>query len=425
MASERRAPVRRIWTATLAMILATASLGLPGPWRLPAGALISRVGTTFAASEAPSTCAAIDRTLVQIDVPLMSTTGAPAVGRVFSLSDGAIAVLVIVNRLTSGGGVGAADFSASVRVSAAIVRSAAGVNVVRFDPPVRSRSALTASDGSAIETISFCYRIAIPSPPAPAQPDRTSTAAPPAESPTPVQFDLGAVQTANAQAATTVSQANETAVAGQTALAESEATANVYAETAVAQASQIAMLQETASAPTPTATAPPRGAALFSAETDEAFSDFELVDGWKVDGGLVASGSATQAWAALPAIPGLGANQAIEAEIQIGGGSCPRNFGFALRGSETGFAAGGVDWACDQSVKLWSGQSVLDQTSTGDLGSDWHLFRLEARGTDLQLYIDEALVLRSTTTQTAGGQIAIWSTGVPLKVRAVRVFNLP
>jgi hypothetical protein len=40
------------------------------------------------------------------------------------------------------------------------------------------------------------------------------------------------------------------------------------------------------------------------------------------------------------------------------------------------------------------------------------------------MFIDGALVLDGTTTQSAGGQLAIWSSGVPLTVRAVRVFDL-
>jgi hypothetical protein len=416
--------VRR--SALLSIILAATALFVSGPWHAPASTAIQRAKTVFAATDAPATCAAIDKSWIQIDVPLTSSNGAPAVGRVFSLSDGAIAVLVIVDSLTSDGAVASADFSASVKVSAAIITSASGNDLIRFDPPVRSRSGLAASDGAAINSIAFCYRIAIPAPPAPSKPNATPTQSPPPMSPTPVEFDLGAVQTANAEAATSVAHSQATAAAAQTALAESKAAATDLQATAAAQASQIAQYVATVSAPTPTATAAPQGTLLFSADSDETFAQLTLpAAGWRIDHGLIADGSGAQDWVALPAIPGLGADQAIEAEVKFGnGGSCPRNFGLALRGADTGFVAGGVEWACDQAVKLWSGQSVIAQGDVGALGSDWHLVRLEVNGENVRMFIDGALSLDAMTTQSAGGQLAIWSSGVPLTVRSLRVFNL-
>jgi hypothetical protein len=403
-----------------------ATLGLSGPWHAPAGNAIQRAKAMLAASAAPSTCAAIDKSLVQIDVPLTSSGGAPAVGRVFSLSDGAIAVLVIVDSLTSDGAVSSADFSASVKVSAAIVTSASGNDLVTFDPPARSHSGLTASDGAAISSIALCYRIAIPAPPAPAKPNATPTQSAPAASPTPVECDLSAVQTANAEAATSVAGSQATAAAAQTALAQSQAAAADLQATAAAQASQIAQYEATVSAPTPTATAAPQGTLLFSADSDAAFAQLSLpAAGWRIDHGLIADGSGAQTWVTLPVISGLGADQAIEAEVKIDdGGSCPRNFGLALRGADTGFVAGGIEWACDQAVKLWSGQSAIAQGEASALGSDWHLLRLEVHGGNVRMFIDGALVADGTTTQSAGGQLAIWSSGVPLTVRAVRVFAL-
>jgi len=417
--------VRRIWTASLAIIVAVAALGLTQPWHPPEAALLQRAGIAFAAAT-PSSCAAIDKGLTQIDVPLTSKSTAPIVGRALSLSDGSIAVLVIVSGLTSDGTVSSADFSTSVKVSAAIVKSAAGRTLVQFDPAVRAKSGLVTGDGGAIESISFCYRISVPAPPAANKPGATPAATAPVSSPTPVEFDVGAVQTANAAAATAIAQAQTTAVAAQTALAESRAETSAVQATASAQASQLAQLQATVSAPTMTPTTAPQGQLVFSAATDDAFAQFALpAAGWRVGGGLVADGSGAQDWALLPAIPGLSGNQAIEAEIQLGdGGVCPRNFGLAVRGSDNGFVAGGAEWACDQAVKLWAGQSQLAQGTVESLGSGWHLLRLEARGSDVRLLIDGTLALESTTTQIAGAQLAIWSGGVPLTVRTVRVFDL-
>jgi hypothetical protein len=164
---------------------------------------------------------------------------------------------------------------------------------------------------------------------------------------------------------------------------------------------------------------------LFSASTDQEFGQLTLPAGWRIDNGLVADGSAEQAWVLLPAIPGLGADQAMEAVIQVGDGEkCPGNFGLALRGTQDGFVAGGLEWACDESAKIWAGQSVLAQGSAPSLAKGTHLIRIEARGATVRFLIDGTVVLDATTSQIAGGQLGLWSSGVPLRVESLRVVNL-
>jgi hypothetical protein len=386
--------------------------------------LVDRTAAIFAADQ-PTTCAQIDKSLIQIDVPMPKAGPEPMAGRAFSTSDGAIAVLVIVNRVTSDGQVESVDFSASVKVSDALVRSNGGTHVVAYDPPARSASDVGPGDDAALTAISFCYRIAIPSPPAPANPKATPTPATPPPSPTPVEFDLGPLQTASAQAATSVAQAQATAAAAQTAEAKSAAQVAGLQATSEAQASQIAALQATVAAPTPTATAGPEGAVLFSASTDQEFGQLTLPAGWKIQDGLVADGSSAQNWVLLPAIAGLGPDQAIEAEIVLGDSApCPGNFGLAVRGTQDGFVAGGLEWACDETAKLWAGQSVLIQGKAPGLSAGAHLFRVEARGATVRFLIDGAVVLEATTSQVAGGQLGLWSSGAPLTVKSLRVVNL-
>jgi hypothetical protein len=408
-----------------AAILAMAGLGIGTSGSTPAGRWLDRAGAIFSASSSPATCAQIDTSYIQIDVPL-ATSGQTA-GRVYSKSDGAIAVLVIVDSVTSEGAASAIDFSASVKVAAAIIQSPAGSTVRRYDPPARSASNVTAEANAAMSGLSLCYRITVPSPPVPANPKSTPTAAAQPPSPTPVEFDLGPMQTANAEAATSAALAQSTAAAAQAALAESASQVAQLQATAAAQASQIAILQSTASAPTPTATAAPEGGTVvFSASTDDQFGQLMLPGaGWRIDHGLVSDGAGNGQWVSLPAIAGLSSDQAIEMEIELGGdGACPRNFGLAVRGTDNGYVAGGLEWACDAAVKLWAGQSVIAQAAAPAMSPGKHLVRLEARGASVRLIVDGAVVLEAKTSQAAGGQLAFWSSGVAFTIDSLRVIDL-
>jgi hypothetical protein len=121
-------------------------------------------------------------------------------------------------------------------------------------------------------------------------------------------------------------------------------------------------------------------------------------------------------------------NYAVEAEIKLEEEpACPANFGIVVRGSESGFYAGGVEWVCDagSSVRLWALDRLLgQQVRQTDL--EWHRYRLEVNGDHIAYSIDGSVVLEATdATFPAGGQVAIWSNGVRLDVRAFRVLVKP
>jgi hypothetical protein len=115
---------------------------------------------------------------------------------------------------------------------------------------------------------------------------------------------------------------------------------------------------------------------------------------------------------------------AVEAEIQASAPTeCGRNFGIVLRGSEDGFYAGGVEWRCrpEQTVvALWAGQRELASMPV-DLTGDWHTLRVEAHGDQITVTIDGVVVTATDATYPVGGQIAIWSDGVEVSVRSIRV----
>src|SRR5262249_3296976 len=107
--------------------------------------------------------------------------------------------------------------------------------------------------------------------------------------------------------------------------------------------------------------------------------------------------------------------------------ACSANFGIVVRGSESGFYAGGVEWSCHtgSSARLWALDRLLaQQDRPTDLG--WHTYRLEVDGDHITYSIDGAVVLEAPDTRVrAGGQVAIWSNGVKLDVRAFRVLVKP
>lgn len=499
----------------------------------------------------PTTCSDANPGWTPLGMDLPSGDDPIEPGRVYRLSDGTLAVLIVATEVNDDGKVVSLDFAASLRISAAFVGGAGGASYIVFDPPVRSASGLTAPDNIGIDWVRFCYRIEVPGPPEPgatpvavASPTETPTS-PQTPAPTPTataeSFELGAVQTASALA-TQAAQAQATAATLATAAAASEATraaeraaaeattaalateraildatataqanadssdatataeqqaaasataaqqvaasataeaanvaasataeaANVAAsatadaanlaasatadaanaaaqataaaiatadaaqqiDLATAQAQQtesaatIAALQ-TAAAPSPT----PADTTIYSASNAADFNGWsDLPDGWKVDGDLlVASGTDFTGYAQPPTLSIPDANYAVEAEIQISGPTdCAGNVGIVIRGSENGFYAGGLEWSCDSPpiARLWASSNPLGQVPV-TIDDGWHTYRVEARGSQIRYLIDGAVVLEQTDeTYPTGDQLALWSAGVKLTVRAYRVIDI-
>lgn len=450
----------------LAIVLAVWFVGLPllgGPD--PVGSSISAIdGTTV-----PASCADANPSWSEVGVDLASTDPPVEPGRVLHLSDGTIAVLIVVTAANDAGQATSFDFSASIRVAAVIVHAGDGGALVPFDPPVRNGTGLAAPDEAGIDGIAFCYRVQVPNPPEPGAtvepetsptteiattpvPGATATA-------TPGTFDVAAVQTANALA-TEVADARATAAAGEAtreaeaaaaeatiAALEATASAEVAAaqatsaalatadaarqsELATAQAVQteaaatIAALQAATEVPSPTPT--PAETSLYAVPDDEGFDAWSatLPPGWTVaDGVLVADGSGFQGYVQPPRTVDRN-DYAIEADIRIvEEPSCASNFGLLVRGSETGFYAGGIEWVCEAgaSGRIWALNNVLVQDSRS-IDQEWHTYRIAVSGDQITVSIDGVEVLQATDASfPAGGQIALWSNGVKLDVRAFRV----
>jgi hypothetical protein len=468
---------------------------------LPFGAA-RRADASLDGGTVPARCREADPTWSEIGVDLGGAHEPITPGRVFRLSDGTIAVLVVVTAATADGNATAFDFAASVRVAAVIVRAGDDTLFTPFDPPARNGTGLIGPENRPIDHVAFCYRVLVPGPPPPgatAGPAVTPTVETPAATATPTteSFELGAVQTASALA-TEEAAARATADALTTAVAETEATrqaeaaaaeatiaalataradqdataaaqatvvaatattdteqraaaqATAAAEIAAAQATAatlatadaarqtelataqavqteaaatIAALQATAAAPTAT----PAAALLYGVPETEAFSAWALPSGWEIspEGLLVADGSKWQGYA-QPSQPVDRDDYAVEAAIRVvEPPACASNFGIVVRGSESGFYAGGVDWICDagSSARLWARDRLLDEANF-PLDDAWHTYRIEVRGDRITFSVDGLVLAATDATYPAGGQVALWSNRVKLEVRAFRVFDV-
>lgn len=432
-----------------------------------APALPQPLGTPALA--APTRCAAAAPNSSELLIGLVDPQ--PVLGRVYSAANRAQTVLIIVRGLTADGGIGAIDLSATQPMTAVILASPSGESIEPVVPAARNVSGLRGPGGGAISGMAICYAISMPSPPSPVIGTPTSTATTPTPVgifPTPTSYPTALVyegttyETAIALEATAA--ARETAVSGredalatteaeatarsassaQTATAEREqststsvaatSTASVEAQetaNAVATSTAVAVAatgtaeaQATSVAATLTAEAA-RGDLVFAASSDAEFAAFLLPGtGWSVTGGLQADGSSIRDWVRFPPMPVI-ADYAIEAEIRMDpNGDCPRNTGIALRGGPNGYYAAGIEWACEPTLRIWAGQQVI-ASRAWDADDDWHTYRLEVVGAQIRLFVDGAIALAVTSDAFENGdQLAMWSDGVAVSVRAVRVYSL-
>jgi hypothetical protein len=490
--------IGRFGRLLLVPVFAVAGWWLGGP--LVAGP--AQVGHSIAATDGqsvPKNCHDADPAWSEIAVDLKAVEPAIEPGRVFRLSDGTIAVLLVITAANGAGQATAFDFSASVRVAAVIVRAGDDGAFIPFDPPTRNGSGLAAPEDRGIDGIAFCYRIQVPNPPRPGVspvPETTPTETTPAApiTPTAETFDIGAVQTAGAlatdaaaahataasvatvatageatrqaesaaaeatiaalatsradQEATAAAQAtaaadSATAAAAERAAVQATASAEVaaaqgtsaalatadaarQAELASAQAAQteaaatIAALQSTAAAPSPT----PAETLFYGVPETAGFDTWTAASGWTVNAGqLVSDGSTFQGYVQPPQTVDRD-DYAVEAEIKITEEpDCAANFGIVVRGSESGFYAGGVEWVCGSgpSARLWALDRLLAHQDR-QTDQEWHTYRLEVDGDHITYSLDGTVVLEATDPSfPSGGQVAIWSNGVKVDVRAFRV----
>ena len=159
---------------------------------------------------------------------------------------------------------------------------------------------------------------------------------------------------------------------------------------------------------------------------------------------LVNEGSSAVAepWLVISAVPS--AAFAVEAEIRVNGlldSVCDQSFGLTAGSPGAGqMYGGGVIFPCAgetararlTDVSVWEDGYNADPAlaeETFDPGDDWHTYRFELRGDQLQLLVDGADVVSGTLDapidpSTTDGQAGLWAQGVQLEVRRVSVHSL-
>lgn len=445
--------MRRAQSLIIALIVAAAGawLALPALAAHSPRTLVAAIPLLQTAD--PDSCRAANRSWSQLDVDLREA-GELQPGQVLSFNDSTLATILVVSGV-DGGLATSVDFAASVRISGIVLRSGDVFDVRTFDPPVRNGSNLKGPEGGAIDSLSFCYRVNIPAPPEPAQPtpaDETAATEQPTEpavteeaiepTATTLTLDTSGMETAEAARVALEATATAAAAAAEQQRVEFEATAAAQATVIASREAELAEAQATidalqATIAAPTATAPPAPTPTPTATvvvfdgtgSDALGSAAGEVDGWaSADGVVTTDGSSGRNWVVVPVPQGLTSDYAVEVDLRvIGGDVCPRNFGIGIRGSENGFYAGGVEWACDPMVMLWAGGQTLakrDIPDGIDLTATTHTVRVEAVGNRVVVAIDNVVVIDETNDQfTSGNLVAVWSDGVGLEIGAVRIIE--
>ncbi|HEX2280917.1 MAG TPA: hypothetical protein VHG52_04050, partial [Thermomicrobiales bacterium] len=155
------------------------------------------------------------------------------------------------------------------------------------------------------------------------------------------------------------------------------------------------------------------------------------------------SSAVAEPWLVIATVPD--GNFVVEAEIRVNGlleSVCDQSFGITAGAPGAGLVfGGGLIFPCGSetararltNVSVWedgyNADPVLAEEEF-DPGDDWHTYRFELRGDQLQLEIDGAGVVSGTLETPidpalADAQAGLWGQGVGLEVRRVAVQLLP
>jgi Domain of Unknown Function (DUF1080) len=243
---------------------------------------------------------------------------------------------------------------------------------------------------------------------------------------------VGMSGTATAQAAT---QATIVALSTQAAGIAQTATA------AAAPPSTETPTPEPTATPTdtPTATPLPQAGDVLYRTGKTGFKKWGVSAGWKyLDGMLVNDGTGNGVKVVAPfEVSGI-TDYAIEVQIQLVSTSFDACFahyvGIFTRAQDTsgggGYAAG-LDLGCGRSLSFISDgapppYSDPKDSKATDIDNDWHTYRLEAKGNQVSLFIDGALVLQTTNNHYLdGGYVGLFCDhDVQVNVRSFKVIAL-
>ncbi len=192
--------------------------------------------------------------------------------------------------------------------------------------------------------------------------------------------------------------------------------------------------QPATSQPKPKSGPPAPGTILYQADTSGGLDKWTGTTDWKhLNGMLINDGSVTQAsWAPIPyQVQGTN-DYAVEAEIQVVKVDSGNLFGISLRHTDAGDYNGHVLFHCCGEkptagldyVNYKNGANTLGQQAY-DPGTDWHTYRLEAKGNQLRFLIDGSPIISTTDNRFLTGQIAgLWGDSSQFNVRRVAIIAL-
>ncbi|MDQ3044952.1 MAG: hypothetical protein M3R06_07370, partial [Chloroflexota bacterium] len=318
-----------------------------------------------------------------------------------------------------------ADVTRAVATTSAL-RSESAAQETRIAVAELSGAALATEVAASRETATRTTRVtASPTGVATA----TVTARPVPSSPTStIDITATSVAASTRSAASTVEAGLRAELATSQALATVLVAENRALSTAQA-ASPVSVVPEAeGTTETAAAVAPPEvsGAMeLFVADVTTDWDGWSMPAGWSErDGMLVSDGSGRGEWLLPPfAVEGRD-DYVVEAEMRLDGDpDCASNAGLAARGGDETYVAAGPEWACAASLRLWNAQGEIGRVAA-TLAPGWHTYRLEVRGATARLSIDGDVVLSGPAGAAAGGQVAVWSSGVALSLRAFRVVEV-
>jgi hypothetical protein len=173
------------------------------------------------------------------------------------------------------------------------------------------------------------------------------------------------------------------------------------------------------------------GTVLYSADWSAGADRWPLVFGWKLfDGMLVNEGhqSSYDGWGSTwleapynPADDGL-ANVAVEMELQIVRHEGCSSFGLVVRGA---YQAGIHRCGRGTVIKSKDNRDIEERRVLPDSDSEWHVYRVEARGNTIRILLDGAMIARATDNRfLEPGPAGMWADKIQVSVRAFRVIAL-
>lgn len=206
--------------------------------------------------------------------------------------------------------------------------------------------------------------------------------------------------------------------------------------------------------PKPTATAAPPTATAVPTATPPPEPVFEVAgpaalaslaaNSWALEGDQLASTGPPkpEPWIVAPEAPPAG-DYAVEAEFRVrdlAPGLCAQSFGLVVGDRTTAVWGGGVYYPCaDRGPGPLARFTDVTNAADGyyadpelesepiELDPGWRTLRLEVRGTELTLLIDDEETLTTTVERDAAGpgeQVGFWSEGVRVGLRRLAVFEL-